>query len=255
MAKKIKIVESRLNRREKTYTYSNVYKHHIHAVMSLLDILEIGKKERPLAMDTCIKWAELTVKYFFWSLIETGKCSTQSIKRFRVANVTACRPTDMNLRKIAIDRAYSLLARQCSERKYSRAAALRELLEGALYSYGNLFGIHLDIDSEKSVQPKHREERLLIKLNQIQNNTPNNIRSFLHAGVIGKGLKLPSKEASSPDSDIRNMLLKAISVCCKNEVIRMRNRSKKKPANCIFRNRTIKKPWMVLRQYHCYWLS
>lgn len=124
----------------------------------------------------------------------------------------------MDCRQIAIERAYSLLSRHCSGRKYSRITALRELLEGALYTYGNLFGVHLDIDFDKSVQNKKRDDRLLIKLNQSQNNTPNNIRSFLHAGVIGQGLKLPTKEALSPDADIRNMLLRAIVACCKQEV-------------------------------------
>lgn len=111
-----------------------------------------------------------------------------------------------------------MLARQCSGRKYSRIVALRELLEGALYSYGNLFGVHIDIDFDKSVLSKKRDDRLLIKMNQTQNNTPNNIRSFLHAGVIGQGLKLPTKEALSPDADIRNMLLRAIIACCKQDV-------------------------------------
>lgn len=125
---------------------------------------------------------------------------------------------DPNCRQIAVDRVYSLLARQCFNRKYSRIAALRELLEGALYSYGNLFGVHLDIDFDKGLQSKKRDDRLLIKLNQSQNNTPNNIRSFLHAGIIGQGLKFPTKEPSSPDSDIRNMLLRAIIACSKQEV-------------------------------------
>lgn len=80
VAKRIKTIETRLNRKEKCSTYSNTYKQHIHAVMSLLDILEIGKKDQPLPMDVCIKWAELSVKYFFWSLIETGKTIHSSPK-------------------------------------------------------------------------------------------------------------------------------------------------------------------------------
>lgn len=126
---------------------------------------------------------------------------------------------DVNCRQIAAERVYSLLARQCSGRKYSRIAALRELLEGALYSYGNLFGVHLDIDFDNGVQSRRREDRLLIKLNQSQNNTPNNIRSFLHAGIIGQGLKYPTKEATAPDSEIRNMMLRAIMACCRQEDI------------------------------------
>lgn len=125
--------------------------------------------------------------------------------------------TDVNCRQIAVERVYSLLSRHCSERKYSRITALRELFEGSLYSYGNLFGVHLEFDFDKS-QSKKRDDRLLIKLNQAQNNTPNNIRSFLHVGVIGQGLKFPTKEALSPDSDIRNMLLRSIVACCKQEV-------------------------------------
>lgn len=125
---------------------------------------------------------------------------------------------DIDCRQIAIERVYSLLARQCSGRKHSRVTALRELLEGALYSYGNLFGVHLDFDFDKSVQSKRRDDRLLLKMNQTQNNTLNNIRSSLHAGIIGQGLKFPTKEASAPDADIRNMLLRAIIACCKQEV-------------------------------------
>lgn len=75
VAKKIKTVESRLNRKERCYTYTVMYKQHIHTVMSLLDILEIGKKDQPLGMDKCIKLIELIVKYFFWSLTETGAYS------------------------------------------------------------------------------------------------------------------------------------------------------------------------------------
>lgn len=124
----------------------------------------------------------------------------------------------MDCRQIAIERVNFLLMRQCSGRKYSRITALRELLEGALYSYGNLFGVHLDIDFDISVQSKRRDDRLLLKMNQTQNNTLNNIRSSLHAGIIGQGLKFPTKEASPPDADIRNMLLRAIIACCKHEV-------------------------------------
>lgn len=71
--KKIKLIESRLNRKERYHKYTMIYKRHIHAVMNLVDILEIGINEQPLAMDKCIKWIELIVKYFFWSLTETGK--------------------------------------------------------------------------------------------------------------------------------------------------------------------------------------
>lgn len=76
VSKKIKLIESRLNRKERYHEYTMIYKRHIHAVMNLVDILEIGKSDQPLAMDKCIRWIELTVKYFFWSLTETGKLNS-----------------------------------------------------------------------------------------------------------------------------------------------------------------------------------
>lgn len=77
LAKKIKTVESTLSRKEKCYKYAKIYKRHIHVVMSLLDILEIGNKEHSLSMENCIKWVELIIRYFFWSLTETGKTTKQ----------------------------------------------------------------------------------------------------------------------------------------------------------------------------------
>lgn len=124
----------------------------------------------------------------------------------------------MIIRTTAVERSYLILSRQCVTRKYARVAAIRELLEGALYLYANLFGVQNDIDFDSNVHMKKRGDHLLIKLNQAQNNTPNNIRSILHAGIIGHGLKIPPMEASMPDPSIRNLYLKAITACCKQEV-------------------------------------
>lgn len=68
--KKLKTADSSINRKEK---YSNTYRNHIHAVMSLLDILEIGHKDQQLSLEFCIKLAELNTKYFFWSTMESGR--------------------------------------------------------------------------------------------------------------------------------------------------------------------------------------
>lgn len=70
--KKLRLNESRLSK-EKSLTYSLVYKEHIHAVMGLFDVMEIGKIDEALGMEAYIKLSELTVKYFFWSLIEPGE--------------------------------------------------------------------------------------------------------------------------------------------------------------------------------------
>lgn len=117
-----------------------------------------------------------------------------------------------------MNRSLSLLSRQCSARKYTRIAALRELLDGALYLYGNLFGAHNEIDSLVDVKSKNSIETSLMKLNQSQNNAPSTVRSILHAGIIGSGLKTPAKEPSDPVPEARDMLLKAITACCRNKV-------------------------------------
>lgn len=104
------------------------------------------------------------------------------------------------------------------DRTYSKAVAVRDLLEGALCDYSNLFGVDFDVKSEKGPYDKNRYKRWLIKSNQKQNNTPNNIRSFLHAGIIGRGACVPSKDISMPNAVVRDILLNAFAVCCRNYV-------------------------------------
>lgn len=115
-------------------------------------------------------------------------------------------------------RSYSSLSRTCMDRRHSKAVAIRSLLEGALCNYSNLFGVDFDVQFGKRLYDKNRHERWLIKSNQKQNNTPNNIRSFLHAGIIGRGSIVPAKEVSKPNAVVRDILLNAFSVCCRNYV-------------------------------------
>lgn len=182
--------------------------------MSLLNVLNVGEPDDSLPLENFVMLAELVVKYFFWSLAETE---------------------DKVIRRTAVERSYELLARLCAPRKYARVAALRELLEGALFLYGNLFGVPLDNEIDNSVELKKRNDQLLIKLNQAQNNTPNNIRSILHAGLIGQGLKVPTAEADAPDPSVRNVYLGAINACCKYEVISLRIHSCRRNASKRFR--------------------
>lgn len=200
LLKKLRLTDARQSK-EDVLKYSRVYKEHIHAVMSLLDVLDVGGADEPLALESYVKLSELVVKYFFWSLAETD---------------------DKAVRRTAVQRSYELLARLCATRKYARVAALRELLEGALFLYGNLFGVPNDTDFDSDVHVKKRNDRLLIKLNQAQHNTPNNIRSILHAGLIGQGLKVPTTEAATPEPSVRNLYLGAINACCKYEVFSLR---------------------------------
>lgn len=126
--------------------------------------------------------------------------------------------TDLNCRHIAIGRSISLLDRTCSKRNFIKIAALRNLLEGALFTYNNRFGDNKLLESERQFSEFDHNKRKLILSNQSQNNTPNNIRSFLHAGIIGRGLKPTSKPISAPQLEVRDILLKAISVCCRQDV-------------------------------------
>lgn len=167
----------------------------IHILAELLDCLEIGAPAAGTPpMESIIKLAQLTVKYFFWALTEP----------------------DATVRLRSVSRSYTMLNRQCTVRKSSRTIALRELLEGALFLYGNLFGAHTETDTvAKWAQRKDTE--LLIKANQRQGSAPNAVRSILHAGIIGHGLKAPSKEPAQPHAIVQNMFLDAIAACCKSE--------------------------------------
>lgn len=109
-----------------------------------------------------------------------------------------------------------MLNRLCANRRYSRAVALRELLEGALFQFTNLFGIH--VEPEPDSEEAERDDRLLMHANQRQNVAPNIMRASLHAGTIGSGAKPAVKEPSKPKPEFRDMLLKALLACCKQDV-------------------------------------
>lgn len=83
--------------------------------------------------------------------------------------------------------------------------------------YGNLFGAHTENNYIENGEQR-RDSELLLKLNQKQGNTPSAIRSILHAGVIGQGLKVPTKQATKPDPELQNAFLNALTACCRNSV-------------------------------------
>lgn len=219
--------------KENAVKYSTLFKQHIHVAMSLLNILEIGVNDvdEMMPLECYVKLAELDVKYFFWSVIETDKI----------------------IRRTSVERAFELLTRLCSARKYARVAALRELLEGALFTYGNLFGVPTETGSDDCVSMKKQNGQLLIKMNQMQHNTPNNIRSILHAGLIGKGLKVPTMDAAAPQPYVRDLFLGAINACCKCDVrnfCQFQSSDASQSHSHLFR--TFRRPWMALRLWPCY---
>lgn len=95
---------------------------------------------------------------------------------------------------------------------------MRELLEGALFTYGNLFGTYNDVEIPAAARPKANGETSLMKLNQSQNAASTLRGTTLHAGTIGNGLKTPAKESVEPLPESRSMLLRAISACCNSDV-------------------------------------
>ncbi|KAL1389194.1 hypothetical protein pipiens_012574 [Culex pipiens pipiens] len=167
----------------------------IHMLAKLIDCMELNAKSAVLNMSECLKLSALTVKYFFL-------CLQQAATRLNGDD-------DTNLH-----RCYQLLSRHCAMRKAARTSALREILEGALFLYGNLFG---SLETERDSVEYSKPDELLIKLNQKQGIAMNASRStVLHAGVIGQGPKQPVRSADGPESEMQNRLISAIVACCQD---------------------------------------
>lgn len=167
-----------------------VTKDQIHAMTQLMDLLNVVGA---LNMSDAIRCEKFTVKYFFWCLTESDEIE----------------------RAMVTDRCYSLLSKQCAGRKGIRSAAMRDLLEGALFLYPNLFGAPLHLAEKSHIY--HKKDESLLKLNQKQGVSLNVSRSsILHSGVIGCGVPKVSQPwiPDGLDGDIKNLFLKAIVACC-----------------------------------------
>ncbi|XP_053690452.1 integrator complex subunit 5 [Sabethes cyaneus] len=169
----------------------------IHMLAKLIDCMELHSKVYVFTMPETLKMSQLTVRYFFLCL-----------EQARSGGNLYAAENDANLH-----RCYQLLSRHCATRKAARTAALRDILEGALFLYGNLFGSQTESDSVDYSKP----DELLIKLNQKQGIAMNASRSsVLHAGIIGLGPKQPVKSAEGPDVEMQNRLISAIVACCQD---------------------------------------
>ncbi|KFB53498.1 AGAP003159-PA-like protein [Anopheles sinensis] len=170
----------------------------IHETVRLIECLDIGRTASIGTAET-LKLSQLLVKYFFY-------CLQQSSGPHGVFNESEALDE-------SLDRVYLLLSKHCGHRKAARTAALRELLEGALFMHGALFGSQ----SETEAYGLDKQDDLLIKLNQKQGIALNASRAtVLHAGVIGQGPKVPIKRAAGPGSAMQNQLLNAIVACCQD---------------------------------------
>ncbi|XP_062562953.1 integrator complex subunit 5 [Armigeres subalbatus] len=168
----------------------------IHMLAKLIDCMELNSKACVLNMSDTFKLSQLTVRYFFF-------CLEQSPNR---ENLSSDDETNLH-------RCYQLLSRHCATRKAARTAVLRDILEGALYLHGHLFGSQTEQDTVEYGKP----DELLIKLNQKQGVAINASRAMvLHAGVIGQGPKQPIKKAEGPQTHMQNRLINAIVACCQD---------------------------------------
>lgn len=119
-------------------------------------------------------------------------------------------------RSAAVNRCYTLFQRQCRARKASRSACLRELIEGALFYYGYLFGQYEEPLVDELIIP---DQEMVLLQNQKQSLGPNANRSILHAGVIGRGLRPEITlmgERCPPE--MQTLFLKALEMCCSDYV-------------------------------------
>ncbi|XP_049286209.1 integrator complex subunit 5 [Anopheles funestus] len=176
------------------------YKDLIHETVRLIECLDLGKCVT-IGTGQTLKLSQLLVKYFFYCLRLSSDGTSVPMGK-----------TPESLDE-SLNRVYALLAKHCAHRKAARTAALRELLEGALFLYGNLFGSQ----SESQAYSFDKPDDLLIGLNQKQGIALNASRAtVLHAGIIGQGPKIPTKKAIGPASEMQNHLLNAIVACCQD---------------------------------------
>ncbi|XP_017488980.1 PREDICTED: integrator complex subunit 5 isoform X2 [Rhagoletis zephyria] len=162
-----------------------------HTIIDLLNTIEAGLKGAVMRTTEVLKLSILSVRYFFLALTEKSHIS----------------------RSAAVNRAYLLLARQCSARKAARSACIRELVEGALFYYGYLFGQYEEPEANQLDIPEH--EMVLLQ-NQRHSLGPNANRTVLHAGVIGRGLRSDciAKDQKGCPAETQTLLLKALDACC-----------------------------------------
>ncbi|XP_036324648.1 integrator complex subunit 5 isoform X2 [Rhagoletis pomonella] len=162
-----------------------------HTIIDLLNTIEAGLKGTVMRTTEVLKLSILSVRYFFLALTEKSHIS----------------------RSAAVNRAYLLLARQCSARKAARSACIRELVEGALFYYGYLFGQYEEPEANQLDIPEH--EMVLLQ-NQRHSLGPNANRTVLHAGVIGRGLRSDciAKDQKGCPAETQTLLLKALDACC-----------------------------------------
>lgn len=171
-------------------------KDQIHMMTNLINHLNM----KVINVSNAARCEKITIQYFFWSLKET----------------------DLLTKSIIMERCFNLLSKQCSGKKGVRNVATRDLLEGALFLYTDIFNPKGLVQSTGGHKHSKTKETSLLKMNQKQIISLNFSKSslLLHSGIIGSGIsksKQHSSHVNDVDEVIKNFYIKAIVSCCLDE--------------------------------------
>lgn len=161
----------------------------IHLVVSILDKIIHEVRFNMLQMSELLRFAQLSVRCFFWTLTEE----------------------DPQQKCVTVNHLLSVLKGVSSSRKGIRTAAIRELIEGALIVYRPLFGGPPFAKTVDGIAPALDS---MMRLNQEQDVISGTNRSYLHAGLIGQGVRATDSGAEDLSPEMKEHFLDAISACC-----------------------------------------
>lgn len=161
----------------------------IHLIISVFDKIIHEVRFNMLQMSDLLRLAQLSVRTFFWTLTEA----------------------DQHQKYVTIHYLLNVLRGVSASRKGIRTAAIRDLLEGALIVYRPLFGgPPFSAVFDGSAPPLNS----MMRLNQNQDVISGTNRSYLHAGLIGQGVRASATGADDLCSELKQHFLDAISACC-----------------------------------------
>lgn len=160
----------------------------IHLIIDILERIVNEVLLNLLSISDLLRFAQLTVRSFFWNLVEV----------------------DLRQRAVSNTRLMTILRVVCSSRKGVKVAAIRDLIEGALVVYRPLFG-GPPFDEVTDAPPALES---MMRLNQNQDVISGTNRSYLHAGLIGQGVRTLRIRPEQLSPDIQQLFLDAISACC-----------------------------------------
>ncbi|XP_063621072.1 integrator complex subunit 5 isoform X1 [Cydia splendana] len=171
-----------------------------HALVEVLDRIDLtGTKGLPPSVEAILKVVKATVMYFFRCLHEEDILA--------------------KLRGVQI--ASRLLRKLCLHSKLARAAALRDLLETAMFREEAAFGSKSFVNNTVVPARDWQPEELLLQMNQkhgpITQLTQSHTSVF-HAGIIGSGIRkqnlYESKKDIPPILTTNNELLMGALMSC-----------------------------------------